>query len=84
MYPCTHVHVHAPMCRWEVVSPFSGIGSTAALLFVVAVSGVKVHARRVRRVRCDVCGVRCAMQELASTVGPLSPAPYSGCMHEPR
>ncbi|KAG2484993.1 hypothetical protein HYH03_016286, partial [Edaphochlamys debaryana] len=33
--------LQAALSWWSVVSPFSGIGSTAALLFVVAVSGVK-------------------------------------------
>ncbi|GFR47246.1 hypothetical protein Agub_g8931 [Astrephomene gubernaculifera] len=39
----------AALSWWDVVSPFSGIGSTAALLFVVAVSGVKSAVEDVRR-----------------------------------
>lgn len=41
--------VQASLSWWSVVSPYSGVGSTAALLFVLAVAGVKAIWEDVKR-----------------------------------
>lgn len=57
-------NTQAALSWWDVVSPFSGIGSTAALAFVVGVSAMKVRAGAcavyVRYVHAVHPGVACA------------------------